>query len=90
LSVHIAADAYFYQKPNRSTALQMTRFHSDEYITFLEKVSPDNLDEIAKLFGGLDDGLTRCMCVSKMGERWPVPITNSAWHSIIIIFPLCS
>ncbi|KAM3581542.1 histone deacetylase (class I) Clr6 [Umbelopsis sp. WA50703] len=45
--------------PTRSTALQMTRFHSDEYIAFLKMVSPDNINEVAMTFGGLDDGLTR-------------------------------
>ncbi|KAJ2964851.1 hypothetical protein NQZ79_g227 [Umbelopsis isabellina] len=45
--------------PTRSTALQMTRFHSDEYITFLKMVTPENINEVAMTFGGLDDGLTR-------------------------------
>jgi histone deacetylase 1/2 len=32
-------------RPHKSSAREMTRFHSEEYINFLEKVSPDNKDQ---------------------------------------------
>jgi len=34
------------QRPTRATNLQMTRFHSDEYIDFLERVTPETVEEL--------------------------------------------
>lgn len=48
------------QKPDRLTAYQMTRFHSDEYINFLQRVTPDNVSQIAMQHGGLEQGIARC------------------------------
>jgi histone deacetylase 1/2 len=48
------------QKPDRLTAYQMTRFHSDEYINFLHRVTPDNVSQIAMQHGGLEQGIARC------------------------------
>ena len=41
-------------KPKRATKLDMTRFHTDEYIDLLEEVNPDNAEY-------LTGGGTRCM-----------------------------
>lgn len=35
-------------RPRRATELDMTKFHSDDYIQFLKLVSPDNMNEYAK------------------------------------------
>nr|AAL83942.1 putative histone deacetylase [Physarum polycephalum] len=35
-------------RPRRATELDMTKFHSDDYIQFLRLVSPDNMNEYAK------------------------------------------
>lgn len=43
----------------------MTRFHSDEYINFLQNVSPDNLENLALQYGGAEQGISRCKL--KMG-----------------------
>lgn len=42
------------KRPRRATELDMTKFHSDDYIQFLKLVSPDNMNEYAKQ-------LQRCM-----------------------------
>ncbi|KAL7410946.1 hypothetical protein BDY24DRAFT_334343, partial [Mrakia frigida] len=34
-------------RPTRATNLQMTRFHSDEYIDFLERVTPETVEELS-------------------------------------------
>ncbi|KAJ2964491.1 hypothetical protein NQZ79_g651 [Umbelopsis isabellina] len=56
------------QKPDRLTAYQMTRFHSDEYINFLHRVTPDNVSQIAMQHGGLEQGIARF----NVGEDCPV------------------
>lgn len=38
----------------------MTRFHSDEYINFLQHVTPDNVEMLAMQHGGLEQGIARC------------------------------
>jgi hypothetical protein len=43
------------QTPTRATKSQLTRFHSDEYIDFLEAVTPETADEMT-------GGGTRCTC----------------------------
>ncbi|KAI9222748.1 hypothetical protein BC828DRAFT_377612 [Blastocladiella britannica] len=35
-------------RPTPATAVDMTRFHSDEYIDFLQRVTPDNVDKYTK------------------------------------------
>ncbi|KAI9088743.1 histone deacetylase Rpd3 [Phlyctochytrium arcticum] len=35
-------------KPNAATFKELTKFHSDEYIEFLQRVTPDNMDEMTK------------------------------------------
>lgn len=35
-------------RPTPASALEMTRFHSDEYIDFLSRVSPANMDDFSK------------------------------------------
>lgn len=51
------------QKPTRCTAYQMTRFHSDEYVNFLQTVTPDTLETLAMQHGGLEQGIARCKYV---------------------------
>ncbi|KAG1469743.1 hypothetical protein G6F56_003080 [Rhizopus delemar] len=55
-------------KPTRCTAFQMTRFHSDEYVNFLQTVTPDNLESLALQHGGLEQGVARF----NVGEDCPV------------------
>lgn len=55
-------------KPTRCTAYQMTRFHSDEYVNFLQTVTPDNLETLALQHGGLEQGIARF----NVGEDCPV------------------
>ncbi|KAL7320173.1 histone deacetylase (class I) Clr6 [Mucor circinelloides] len=55
-------------KPTRCTAYQMTRFHSDEYVNFLQTVTPDNLESLAMQHGGLEQGIARF----NVGEDCPV------------------
>ncbi|KAI8147475.1 hypothetical protein BJV82DRAFT_701103 [Fennellomyces sp. T-0311] len=55
-------------KPTRLTAFQMTRFHSDEYINFLQHVTPDNVEHLAMQHGGLEQGIARF----NVGEDCPV------------------
>ncbi|OZJ04869.1 hypothetical protein BZG36_02601 [Bifiguratus adelaidae] len=55
-------------RPERATPIQMTRFHTDEYINFLHRVSPDNVDEITSQYGGLEQGIARF----NVGEDCPV------------------
>ncbi|KAI8328467.1 hypothetical protein EDC96DRAFT_530536 [Choanephora cucurbitarum] len=55
-------------KPSRCTAYQMTRFHSDEYVNFLQTVTPDNLESLAMQYGGLEQGIARF----NVGEDCPV------------------
>ncbi len=38
----------------------MTRFHSDEYVNFLQTVTPDNLESLTLQHGGLEQGIARC------------------------------
>jgi histone deacetylase 1/2 len=35
-------------RPNAATFSEMTKFHSDDYIEFLERVSPEHTEEISK------------------------------------------
>lgn len=42
----------------------MTRFHSDEYVNFLQNVTPDNLELLAMQHGGLEQGIARCKVFS--------------------------
>lgn len=35
-------------RPTPATFKEMTKFHSDDYIEFLNRVSPDNSQEISK------------------------------------------
>lgn len=37
---------YCTQRPKRSTPFDMTSFHTDEYIDFLQRVSPESVDEL--------------------------------------------
>lgn len=37
----------------------MTRFHTDEYIQFLYRVTPENASELATQYVGSDDGISR-------------------------------
>ncbi|CEG70039.1 Putative Histone deacetylase [Rhizopus microsporus] len=55
-------------KPTRCSAFQMTRFHSDEYVNFLQTVTPDNLETLALQHGGLEQGIARF----NVGEDCPV------------------
>ncbi|KAL1926372.1 hypothetical protein VTP01DRAFT_5893 [Rhizomucor pusillus] len=55
-------------KPVRMSAFEMTRFHSDEYINFLQHVTPDNVEQLAIQHGGLEQGIARF----NVGEDCPV------------------
>lgn len=47
--------AYFAQRPRRAEPLQMAAFHTDEYVDFLGKVTPETAEE-------LTGGGQRCTC----------------------------
>jgi len=34
------------QRPKRATAESMTRFHTDEYVNFLERVTPETAEQL--------------------------------------------
>lgn len=36
------------QRPPRATVKEMTKFHSDEYIDFLYRVTPENMNDFPK------------------------------------------
>ena len=39
---------FFIQRPSPATVLEMTKFHTDDYIDFLKRVTPESLDDVAK------------------------------------------
>jgi len=47
-SYHMVADQRINppQRPKRATAESMTRFHTDEYIHFLERVTPETAEQL--------------------------------------------
>ena len=45
-----------FQRPHRATFEDMTKFHSDEYVSFLRDVSPDATD-------ATQPDMTRCACL---------------------------
>lgn len=59
----------------------MTRFHSDEYINFLHRVTPDNVSQIAMQHGGLEQGIARCKLFLSLIEL----IDHSASPAYLII-----
>ena len=46
----------FGQRAKPATRHEMTQFHTDEYIDFLQKVTPDNMDSFAKEQGKYNVG----------------------------------
>ena len=44
-----------WQRPHKATAEEMMRFHTEDYITFLQKVQPDNARNFA-------NALSKCAC----------------------------
>jgi histone deacetylase 1/2 len=44
------------QRAKPATRHEMTQFHTDEYIDFLQKVTPDNMDSFAKEQGKYNVG----------------------------------
>jgi len=57
----------YVQRSPRANILDMTKFHSDDYINFLRRIKPNNTAEFAKQ-------LQRCTC-SKRNER--------SWYSLL-------
>ncbi|RUS29158.1 histone deacetylase RpdA, partial [Jimgerdemannia flammicorona] len=55
-------------RPDRATPHQMTRFHTDEYINFLYRVTPENMEELTMQQGGAEQGIARF----NVGEDCPV------------------
>jgi hypothetical protein len=47
---------FFSQRAKPATRHEMTQFHTDEYIDFLQKVTPDNMDNFAKEQGKYNVG----------------------------------
>lgn len=39
---------FYFQRPHKATADEMTKFHSDDYIRFLRSIRPDNMSEYNK------------------------------------------
>jgi histone deacetylase 1/2 len=48
LSVLSFANAQISQRAKPASKYEMTQFHTDEYIDFLSKVTPDNMDQFSK------------------------------------------
>ena len=46
-----------FQHPKRATPFQMTRFHTDEYVEFLHRVTPETVQDMT-------GGGARCECLS--------------------------
>lgn len=46
----------FPQRAKPASKFEMTQFHTDEYIDFLSKVTPDNMDQFAKEQGKYNVG----------------------------------
>lgn len=70
-------------QPPRATANDMTKFHSDDYISFLRRVSPDNIEDLQKqlqrctlassaLSIRAGKMLTTCTKIVNVGEDCPV------------------
>lgn len=38
--------AHFSQRAKRATPFEMTKFHTDEYVDFLQRVAPDTADDL--------------------------------------------
>ena len=47
---------FFLQRAKPATRHEMTQFHTDEYIDFLQKVTPDNMDNFSKEQGKYNVG----------------------------------
>ena len=45
-----------FQRAKPATKYEMTQFHTDEYVDFLQKVSPDNMDNYAREQGKYNVG----------------------------------
>lgn len=39
---------YLLQRPHKATAEEITKYHSDDYIQFLQSIRPDNMSEYSK------------------------------------------
>ena len=50
-------------RPRRATGGDMTKFHSDEYVDFLEKVTPETCEQ-------LTGGGVRCEISQYLDKRW--------------------
>lgn len=46
VSTRTINDRILQQRAKRATAEQMTRFHTDEYVHFLKRVTPETADEL--------------------------------------------
>ncbi len=58
------------KRPKRATELDMTKFHSDDYIQFLRLVSPDNMNDYTKQ-------LQRCMYLLISNKNYSYGKTSS-------------
>ena len=47
-------------RPTPATVKEMTKFHSDEYIDFLYRVTPENLDQFNKYQQKCIDFIAKC------------------------------
>lgn len=67
-----------WQRPHKATAEEMMRFHTEDYITFLQKVQPDNARNFA-------NALSKCTCKWWWWWWWVMPslatLTEQWCHS---------
>jgi histone deacetylase 1/2 len=56
-------------RPEAATFTEMTKFHSDDYLEFLQRVSPENTEEISKYQNKCNDIFK---CVVNLGDDCPV------------------
>lgn len=68
---------HMYQRAKRSTPFEMTRFHTDEYIDFLQRVSPETADD-------LTGKGTRCayLAHSFVPQQIPSELETCTLHSL--------
>jgi histone deacetylase 1/2 len=65
LTHHLILSSGLYRKldvyrPHLASAAEMTRFHSDDYVAFLQRVSPDNVG---------DPRVRLCLCQTQKKTR---------------------
>lgn len=65
-------------RANRATAHDLTRFHAEDYIEFLQRVAPNSADQYEHLFNQFN-----------IGEDWSVLLINyQFYHLFSVLFSM--